>query len=122
MLKVLVVDDSFFLRAALRLQLKALGCDVIGEASNLEEAVERYRTLRPDLVTLDVVLDPGSGIQIAKKISAEHPGAKILMVSAVGQEAIMDEARAAGASGYVMKPVEIPELKKAIEEITGEAL
>ncbi len=54
MLKFLIVDDSFFMRAALRLQLKAIGCEVVGEAADMEQALERYRALRPDVVTVDL--------------------------------------------------------------------
>ena len=84
MLKVLIVDDSFFMRAALRLQLKAIGCEVVGEAADMEQALECYRTLHPDLVTVDVVLDPDSGMRVTEKICQEDPKARILMVSAVG--------------------------------------
>jgi two-component system, chemotaxis family, chemotaxis protein CheY len=122
MLKVLIVDDSFFLRASLRLQLKAIGCEVVGEAADGAQALERYRVLRPDLVTVDVVLDPESGIHVAQQIIQVDPKAKILMVSAVGQQKIMEETRQAGACGYVHKPVEMSALKEAIEKITGEVL
>ena len=122
MLKVLIVDDSFFMRAALRLQRKALGCEVVGEAADREQAMERYRALHPDLVTMDVVLDADSGILVAEKICQEDPEAKILMISAVGQTKVLEDARKAGASGYVLKPVELPPLKEAIEKITGEVL
>jgi two-component system chemotaxis response regulator CheY len=122
MLKVLIVDDSFFLRAALRLQLKALGCEVVGEAADMAQALECYRTLHPDVVTVDVVLDSESGMLVAEKILQEDPKARILMVSAVGQQKIMEESRKVGACGYVVKPVEMDALKEAMEKIAGGAL
>ncbi len=67
-------------------------------------------------------MDPDSGIQVTQKICQEDPKAKVLMVSAVGQQKIVEETQKAGASGYVIKPVEIDALKKEIERITGEVL
>jgi two-component system chemotaxis response regulator CheY len=122
MLNVLIVDDNFFMRSALRQQLKILGCQVVGEAATVEQGMELFRALRPDLITVDVVLDPDSGLSLAEKICKEDPKAKVLMVSAVGQRQIMDDARRVGASGYVSKPVEMDALKEAIQKITGGTL
>ncbi len=115
--KVLIVDDSSIMRNLLRKQLTEMGCEVVGEAADGEEAVKRYRALRPDVVTMDIVLPSGTGMDVIKKIRLEDPKAKIIMVSAMDQEKAVMEALCLGACGYVVKPAKAAALKEEIEKI-----
>lgn len=102
--RVLIADDTEFFRAALKDILSRAGYEVVGEASNGAEAIELARTLRPDLVLLDVVMPIKNGIEAAKSISALKLPIKIVMCTSLGYEPIVAEAVKAGASGYIMKP------------------
>ena len=93
MAKVLVVDDSKFMRLTLKNFLEKNSENshtVIGEAENVSQAVERYTELKPDLVTMDIIMPEESGLEAVKKILAIDPSAQIIMVSAMGQEKIVD--------------------------------
>jgi two-component system chemotaxis response regulator CheY len=101
---VLVVDDAAFMRATLRDILARNGYQVVGEARNGIEAVARYTTLKPALVTMDIVMPELSGIDAVKRIIADHPSARIIMCSAMGQQSLVAEAIMAGARDFVIKP------------------
>ncbi len=101
---VLVTDDALYCRMELKNILTSRGYRVVGEARNGQEAVERYRELRPDLVTMDVVMPEMDGVAAVKKIREMDPGATILMCSSMGQRSLMMEALQAGASDFVTKP------------------
>jgi two-component system, chemotaxis family, chemotaxis protein CheY len=101
---VLVVDDAAFMRATLRDIFGRNGYQVVGEARNGIEAVARYATLNPALVTMDIVMPELSGIEAVKRIIAGHPSARIIMCSAMGQQALVSEAIMAGARDFVIKP------------------
>jgi len=112
--RILVVDDAAFMRMLLKKILVQGGHQVVGEASNGREAVEKYKELRPDLVTMDIVMPEMDGITAVKEIKKIDPNAKIVMITAVGQEAKVMEALKAGASGYIVKPFQA---QKVLEEI-----
>ncbi|WP_297536021.1 response regulator [Thermococcus sp.] len=114
MARILVVDDAAFMRMLLKKILVQGGHQVVGEASNGREAVEKYKELRPDLVTMDIVMPEMDGITAVKEIKKIDPNAKIVMITAVGQEAKVMEALKAGASGYIVKPFQA---QKVLEEI-----
>lgn len=117
MAKILVVDDSKFMRLTLKNILeKQGGHTVIGEAENDREAVEQYKKLRPEAVTMDIIMPDDSGLLAVKEILKFDPGAKIVMVSAMGQEKIVEEALALGAKGFVTKPVVTEKLLEAIKK------
>ncbi len=101
---VLLVDDSAFMRATLRDIFTKEGYQVVGEAESGEGGVEKYMQLRPSLVTMDVMMPGGDGINAVKKIIAQDPDAKLLMVSGSGQQAPIIEALKAGAKGFIVKP------------------
>jgi two-component system chemotaxis response regulator CheY len=103
-LKVLIVDDALFMRNMLKDIFLRAGHQVVGEATNGVEAVEQYRELRPDLVTMDIVMPLKSGIEALQDIAAEDPEACIIMCSALGQDSLVIEAVQAGARDFIVKP------------------
>ncbi|ASJ02875.1 two-component system response regulator [Thermococcus profundus] len=114
MARVLVVDDAAFMRMLVKKILTQAGHQIVGEASNGKEAVEKYKQLKPDLVTMDIVMPEMDGISAVKEIMKIDPNAKIIMITAVGQEAKVMEALKSGAKGYIVKPFQAP---KVIEEV-----
>lgn len=120
--RVLVVDDSLFMRTLLKDILDGNGFEVVGEATTAEEAVERFRALKPDLVTMDVTLDveePHTGLDAARRILAEIPSARVVMVTAVDQPDVREEARALGAAGFLGKPFRDDEVVAALAAALG---
>ena len=102
--RVLIADDAIFMRTMLKDILKKEGYDIVGEARTGIEAVERYKELRPDLVTMDIVMPDKDGIEAVRDIVAFDPQANILMCSAMGQQSLVIEAIQAGARDFVVKP------------------
>ncbi|HEY0095928.1 MAG TPA: response regulator, partial [Archangium sp.] len=93
--------------------------DVVGEAENGLEAVERYRRLKPDLVTMDIVMPEMGGIDAVREIMKENGGARILMCSAMGQQALVTEAIQAGARDFVVKPFQASRVLEAVKRVVG---
>ncbi len=102
--RVLLADDALFMREMIREIIEPDGFEVIGEASDGVEAVDQFRKLQPDIVTMDIVMPRLSGIDAVEQIIQLDPSAKIVMCSALGQEALVMEALKAGASDFVVKP------------------
>ncbi|WP_372911490.1 chemotaxis protein CheY [Salinigranum sp.] len=113
---VLVVDDSAFMRNLLK-QLLDGEHEVVGEAENGVEAVEMYRELDPDVVTMDVVMPIRNGIEATTEIKELDPGSSVIMCTSVGQEEKMREAVEAGADGYITKPFQKPNVLQAIDDV-----
>src|SRR3990172_5744267 len=103
-IRVLVADDARFMRQLIREIIEPEGFEVVGEAADGRAVVEEYARLHPDVVTMDIVMPKRSGIDAVKEILALDPGARIAMVSALGQEALVMEALQAGAADYIVKP------------------
>ena len=118
MSSVLVVDDSAFMRNLLK-QLLEDDHDVVGEAENGVEAVEKYRELDPDVVTMDVVMPIRNGIEATGEIKESDPDAAVIMCTSVGQEEKMREAVEVGADGYITKPFQKPNVLQAIADVSG---
>ncbi len=118
--KVLIVDDAAFMRMLLKDIISKAGFEVVGEAANGKEAVEKYKELKPDIVTMDITMPEMNGIEAVKEIKKIDPDAKIIMVSAMGQQAMVIEAIQAGARDFIVKPFQparvIEALKKLLEE------
>lgn len=116
---VLIVDDSAYMRALIKIALTDAGYEVIGEAENGEKALSMARSLNPDLMTLDNILPDMFGIEILQKLTAENTTIKMIMISAVGQDRIINKVKKMGALGYIVKPFEPEVLVKAVDEIKG---
>jgi len=114
---VLIVDDSQITVRKLAQLLEDLGYKVVGFAQTGMVALERYRELHPDLVTMDITLPDMSGIDVVKQILSENPNALIVMITSHGQEQMVIDSIEAGAKGYVMKPVKPEILKETIEKV-----
>jgi len=104
MAKVLIVDDAAFMRISIKNMLTKNGYEVVGEAENGVIGVELYKELHPDIVTMDITMPEMSGLDALKEITKIDPQAKIVMVSAMGQEAMVREAIVSGAKGFIVKP------------------
>lgn len=115
---VLVVDDVAFVRKTLSEILTGAGFQVVGEASDGADAITLYTKLRPDVVTMDVVMPNMSGIDATRKILKLDKEAKIVIISAMGQENLVMEAINAGARDYVMKPFKAQDVIKTVERLT----
>ncbi|QJW45172.1 response regulator [bacterium BFN5] len=103
-MKVLTVDDAVFIRVTLRQMLERHGYEVVGEAGNGVEGIEKYKELQPDLVTMDITMPEMDGIEALREIKQINPQAKVIMISAMGQEKSVKESIVAGASGFILKP------------------
>jgi two-component system, chemotaxis family, chemotaxis protein CheY len=115
--RVLICDDAIFMRTMIADILKQAGFDVIGEAETGAQAVTRFRELRPDLVTMDIVMPDMGGIDAVREIVREAPEARILMCSAMGQQALVIEAIQAGARDFVIKPFQPSRLIEAVKRV-----
>lgn len=119
MARVLIVDDAAFMRMMLKDILTKNGYDVIGEAPNGVKAVEIYKAEKPDVVTMDITMPEMDGIQAVKEIKAFDPGAKIIMCSAMGQQAMVMEAIKSGAKDFIVKPFQPERVLEALKKVLG---
>lgn len=112
--KVLIVDDAAFMRMMLRDILTKNGFEVVGEADNGKIAVQMYNELKPDVVTMDITMPEMDGIAAVKEIKTADPNAKIVMVSAMGQQAMVIEAIRSGAADFIVKPFQPDRVLEAL--------
>jgi two-component system chemotaxis response regulator CheY len=118
-IKILVVDDAIFMRGLIR-DIFARGPFVIaGEAENGGEAVRLYRELQPDLTTMDIVMPQMDGITALKEIMRLDPQARVVMCSALGQEALIAEAIEAGARDFIVKPFQPARVLRVVQSVLG---
>jgi two-component system chemotaxis response regulator CheY len=115
--RVLIVDDAVVMRMMIKGILSKNGYEVVGEAQNGIEAVEKYRALEPDLVTMDMVMPEMDGITAVKQIVAADPNARIIMCTSMGQQALVVEAIQAGAKSFITKPFQPPKILETIEKV-----
>lgn len=118
-IKVMIVDDSLFMRKMLRGILEEDGYQVIAEAADGIEAVAKYQEFRPDITTMDIVMPTKNGIEALTEIMALDGKAKVVMCSAIGQEALTQTAHAAGAKDFILKPFNPERVKEVIKRIAG---
>jgi two-component system, chemotaxis family, chemotaxis protein CheY len=116
--RILIVDDSFYMRTMLKNMLTDAGYEVVGEAPNGQTALQMAKETSPDLVTLDVILPDNTGLDVLKGIKQDQPDMKVIIVSAVGQEIIVTEAMQYGALAYIVKPFS----EDKVLEVVGKAL
>lgn len=117
--KILIVDDAQFMRHLLKKVLVEAGFEVVGEATNGEEAVALYQTLKPDLVTLDVVMPKMNGLEALHQIREFDGDAKVVMVSAIDQRDNLLDAIRAGALDYIVKPFDAQRVSAAVHRALG---
>jgi two-component system chemotaxis response regulator CheY len=116
MKKILIVDDATFVRAKLKKVVEKMDfAEVVGEASNGDDAVSLYKDLKPDLVTMDLIMPKRDGIQAIEDIMAYDKDAKIIVISAMGQDLSIKEAVEKGAKEYIKKPFKDDEVYAIIE-------
>jgi len=115
--RILIVDDSLFIRTKIGEVVKNAGYDVIGFASNGEEAVTFYSQLKPDLMLLDITMPLKDGLTALKEIKEHHQDAKIIMLSAMTQDNVVNEALQYGALDFIEKPVHDLQIINALERI-----
>jgi two-component system chemotaxis response regulator CheY len=112
---ILVVDDIAFVRKTLTEILTEAHYEVIGQAADGREAINLYTKLKPDLVTLDLVMPKMSGIEAARQITKMDPSSRIIMITAMAHENLIMEAINSGARDYVLKPFTTPDILKALD-------
>ena len=115
--RVLLVDDAKFMRMMLRDILEKAGFEIVSEASNGREAVQEYQRLKPDLVTMDIIMPQVGGVEAAKEIIKSDPAARILMVSAMGQQELVKESLDAGARDFIVKPFVSEEVLRKVKQV-----
>ena len=114
---VLVCDDAIFMRTMISDILSQAGFEIVGEAESGLQAVEKYKVLKPDLVTMDIVMPDMGGIEAVREICKGDPEARILMCSAMGQQALVVEAIQAGAKDFVVKPFQPSRVLEAVQRV-----
>ncbi len=115
--RVLITDDAAFMRMMIKNILTKNGYDVVGEAENGAIALQMYKELKPDLVTMDITMPEMDGIQGVKAIRTVDPNANIVMCSAMGQQSMVMEAIQAGAKDFIVKPFQQDRILQAIERV-----
>lgn len=117
--RILVVDDAAFMRMMIKDILTKNGYEVVGEAENGQKAVQLYKELKPDLVTMDITMPEMDGIAAVREIKKLDSGAKVIMCSAMGQQMMVMEAIQAGARDFIVKPFQQERVIQAIEKALG---
>lgn len=116
--KVLIVDDTNFMRLSIRTMLEKNGFEIVGEAENGKVAIQKYIACKPDVVTMDITMPEMSGIEALKAIKQYDIKAKVVMVSAMGQEGLIKEAIIGGATSFLVKPFKEEDIVKVLRQVT----
>ena len=116
---ILICDDAAFMRMMIKDILSKNGYTVAGEAENGVRAVEKYNELKPDLVLMDITMPEMDGIQALKNIKAADSGAKVIMCSAMGQQAMVIESIQAGAKDFIVRPFQAERVLEAVKKVVG---
>ncbi|WP_425391450.1 response regulator [Ekhidna sp.] len=116
-MRVLIVDDSTYIRSSLRTLMQENGYEVVGEAKNGEMAIDLALELKPDVITLDNILPDMTGLDVLKTINTDDFNSYVIMISAVGQQSAIVEAKENGAKHYLVKPFDDSELVGILKEL-----
>ena len=116
-LNIMIVDDSRTTIKKMAQMVAEMGHEVIEVALAGKDAIGKYHTARPDIVTMDITLPDMSGVDVTKAILAEHPDALIIIVTSHGQENMVVDSIEAGAKGYILKPIKPEIFEKTIERV-----
>lgn len=117
--RILIVDDAAFMRMMIRDILTKNGYEVVGEANDGAQAIEKFKELSPDLITMDITMPEMDGIQALKEIKKLDANAKVIMCSAMGQQAMVIDAIQAGAKDFIVKPFQADRVIEAIKKTLG---
>lgn len=117
--RILIVDDAAFMRMMIKDILSKNGYEVVGEAENGLKAIEKYKELTPDLVLMDITMPEMDGIEAVKRIKEINNEAKIVMCSAMGQQAMVIESIQSGARDFIVKPFQAERVLEAIRKVVG---
>ena len=117
--KILITDDALFMRVTLKNLLTANGYEVVGEAVNGQDAVEKYAACKPDLVLMDITMPVMDGIMACRTIKESDPSAKVVMCTAMGQKNMVVEAIQAGAKDFIVKPFKPDRVLESIQKLIG---
>ncbi|TFE24418.1 response regulator [Cohnella luojiensis] len=117
--RILIVDDAAFMRMMIRDILTKNGYEVVGEAQDGSQAIEKYKELNPDLITMDITMPEMDGITALKEIRKLDTNAKVIMCSAMGQQAMVIDAIQAGAKDFIVKPFQADRVIEAIKKTLG---
>ena len=115
--RILIVDDAAFMRMMIKDILVKNGFEVVGEAQDGVEAVEKYAELKPDLVTLDITMTEKDGLTALKEILSSDSDAKVIMCAAMGQQSMVIDAIQAGAKDFIVKPFQADRVLEAINKV-----
>jgi two-component system chemotaxis response regulator CheY len=117
--RILICDDAAFMRMMIKDIITKNGYEVAGEAENGLVAIEKYEETKPDLVLMDIIMPEMDGISSLKEIMARDPNAKVIMCSAMGQQAMVIESIKAGARDFIVKPFQADRVLEAIQKVVG---
>ena len=117
MASVLIVDDTLFMRASIKQMLEANGHSVAGEASNGVEAIERFAAVKPDVILMDITMPDMDGLEALRRIKEIDKNAKVVMCTAMGQQAMVAKAVELGAQQFIVKPFQTDRLLAAIDSV-----
>lgn len=120
MIRLVVADDAPFIREIVRHVAEQNDIELVGEATDGNEAAQLAKKLKPDVVLLDIIMPNKSGIEAAKEISAHDPSIKLIAFSTADQDMLVTRALEAGCVSYLVKPFKAEELVKAIRQSVGE--
>ena len=116
---ILICDDAAFMRMMIKDILTKNGYNVVGEAENGQKAIDAYSECNPDLVLMDITMPEMDGIQALKEIKKVDAGAKVIMCSAMGQQAMVIESIQAGAKDFIVKPFQAERVIEAVKKVVG---
>jgi two-component system chemotaxis response regulator CheY len=117
--RILITDDALFMRVTLKNILTTHGYEVVGEATNGQEAVEQYADRQPDLVLMDITMPVMDGIAACRAIKGSDPNANVVMCTAMGQKSMVIEAIRAGAKDFIVKPFQPERVLESIQKLIG---
>ena len=119
MAKVLIVDDASFMRMTIRQMIEPHGHEVVGEAGDGVEAVKKFIEVKPEVVLLDITMPEMNGVEALKRMKELEPTAKVIICSAMGQQAMVAQAIQSGAKDFIVKPFQAERVIEAVKKVIG---